>query len=302
MANYLGIDAQQQLFDHFVMKRFQGSRGAQEYARTLMDATAEAPLPEIEPNLFGGLARAAKNVQDVFFAGESERLGKNEKKLNVRWIKAVRKLPDGYGECDGNFAHVLPPETQGVKSALADMRTTYEEVFGGKPKTVQTDVPNATRFSPYWTVLEALLEPNYMGAEWQESWGEEGADSVHVPFPRIRRLYYVDEKNRVRAKKPLQDYLDKWAPGWRGFVFSKALKVDAGRLTSFSPAAILAANEAKKKAADDQKAREAAEAKARAAAKEGAAGVQRATMVFGGSVIIAGAAALWYVNRKKRNG
>lgn len=309
LAQYLATDAQQQLFDHFVRRRFQGGQGPNEFATQLIDSTQEAPLPEFEQTLYDALARASKNVNDVLYQGQVGNSG--EKKLGLRWIRGRSLIGSFKGQNCGYYAMVLPPETASMKSALADMKTTYEAVFGGKPESIWPNQPPAIRFSPYWVVLEDLLEPNYMGSGWQESWGEQGSDSVHLPFPRIKRLYYVDEKNRIKPKKPLSDYLDKWAPGWRGtFAFLKAAKaIDAGRLSAYSPAAMAAAKEAEKKAAAEQKAREATElkmkkeAQVQADAKQQAAlSSQRTALAIGGSVIVAGAVALWYVNRKKSNG
>lgn len=285
LAEYLAVDAQQQLFDHFVTKRSKGAHGAKEYARVLIDSTAEAPLPEFEPKLFEALARAAANVLAVYAPGSRYRnLGEVQRAMG--W----RKCP--------LTQHQVPSETPEMKAALANMKAAFSDVWGAPSGTIQQDnLPASSRFSPYWVVLEDLLEPNYMGSGWQESWGEQGSDSVHVPFPRIQRLYYVDEKNRIRAKKPLHDYLDKWAPGWRGAVsFQVSKAVDAGRLSSLTPSAIRAAKEAEKKA------KEAAAMKAKGGSKPGRPLTQRAALAVGGSLLVAGAVALWYSSRKQSNG
>lgn len=285
LAEYLAVDAQQQLFDHFVTKRSKGAHGAKDYARVLIDSTAEAPLPEFEPKLFEALARAAANVLAVYAPGSRYRnLGETQRAMG--WRKCALTQ------------HQVPSETPEMKAALANMKATFSEVWGAPSGAWQQDnLPSSSRFSPYWVVLEDLLEPNYMGSGWQESWGEQGSDSVHVPFPRIQRLYYVDEKNRIRAKKPLHDYLDKWAPGWRGAVSFQASKaVDAGRLSSLTPSAIRAAKEAEKKA------KEAAAMKAKGGSKPGRPLTQRAALAVGGSLLVAGAVALWYSSRKQSNG
>lgn len=285
LAEYLAVDAQQQLFDHFVTKRSKGAHGAKEYARVLIDSTSEAPLPEFEPKLFEALARAAANVLAVYAPGS-----------RYKRLAEVQRVM-GWRKC-ALTQHQVPSETPEMKAALANMKATFSDVWGAPSGTIQQDnLPASSRFSPYWVVLEDLLEPNYMGSGWQESWGEQGSDSVHVPFPRIQRLYYVDEKNRIRAKKPLHDYLDKWAPGWRGAVsFQVSKAVDAGRLSSLTPSAIRAAKEAEKKA------KEAAAMKAKGGSKPGRPLTQRAALAVGGSLLVAGAVALWYSSRKQSNG
>jgi len=298
LAQYLATDAQQQLFDHFVFKRFQGGQGAQEYARTLMDSTAEAPLPEFEPNVYSALEKAAQNVRSMY-ADALFRYKKIPGTAEAGW-ETVGKKRDALRSCGGMTVHTVPSETPGMKTFLSDMKAKFLDVWGAPPGSVQTDnIPPSSRFSPYWSVLEELLEPNYMGSGWQEGWGEQGADSVQLPFPRISRLYYVDEKNRIRPKKPLADYLDKWAPGWRGSIRAKAVsKLDAGRISAYSPSAILAAKQAAKKAADEQKALEAKKLKT----KEEAAKAKRAALAVGGSVLVAGVVALLYSQRKQSNG
>lgn len=305
LAEYLAVDAQQQLFDHFVTKRSKGAHGAKDYARVLIDSTAEAPLPEFEPKLFEALARAAANVLAVYapengpsqivLTNTGPKSAPGSRYIKLRGVGAQRAM--GWRKCPLT-QHQVPSETPEMKAALANMKAAFSDVWGAPSGTIQQDnLPASSRFSPYWVVLEDLLEPNYMGSGWQESWGEQGSDSVHVPFPRIQRLYYVDEKNRIRAKKPLHDYLDKWAPGWRGAVsFQVSKAVDAGRLSSLTPSAIRAAKEAEKKA------KEAAAMKAKDGSKPGRPLTQRAALAVGGSLLVAGAVALWYSSRKQSNG
>ncbi|NBT36435.1 MAG: hypothetical protein EBT03_13030 [Betaproteobacteria bacterium] len=209
------------------------------------------------------------------------------------------------------LTHLLPAETPDMKKALADMKASYKDVFGTAPmppgfnpvdraaRSVSAFV--AMRNSPYWLALEGLLKPNYLGAEWLESWGHDGSASEHVPFPDIDELYYLDEKNHVRAKKRLYDYLDLWAPGWRGSLGSQLMKafevLKPAKVAAYSPAAIAARLEAEKKAKAQAAAGASAKAQAEAQAK---ARAQRATLATGGAVVAVGALAYLWTRRKNR--